>query len=536
MRARLAGAPAWARRCWTARRPRIALRVAGALLCAAGVIAAGTALGHRLDPTFPARRAALKRAPPFPVPSFWLPDQDGRLIGRDQLLGRIWVASFLSSGCGETSTVVGRRMAALAEATSGLGAPAAEVRFISFSASSDDSPEALSRYCRGFGCDRRWRLLANGGRGFSSLAIGMGLVADETELPAALAAQSRFLFLVDGSAIVRGVYDALIDREFRRLRDDLLRATPLSRGGSPRAAAARASPAGATSSHPLFRSDLPILGEVTPFDYRDQDGARLGSVNLRGHTFIADLIFTSCRGACPVLSARMVALQRAIPDDGVRFISFSVDPETDTPAVLADYARRWHGDQRRWRLLATDRPTLTATVNGLQLTSQQTSEAPDSIIHSDRFVLVDRGGKVRQLYDSNDPLAMRRLADDAHQLEAAGVTPPATVALGQAAPDGRALFTALGCQGCHGQPQIAGPLEGLAGRSVRLEGGVTVVADPRYLRESILDPLAKLVEGYPPIMPSYAGLIDERELSALVSYLAASAQPATPDATAARQR
>jgi cytochrome c oxidase subunit II len=92
---------------------------------------------------------------------------------------------------------------------------------------------------------------------------------------------------------------------------------------------------------------------------------------------------------------------------------------------------------------------------------------------------------------------------------------------------GAALFSRLGCAGCHrsgtnglGAAETRGPrLEQLFGSKVSLEGGGEAVADENYLRESILDPRAKITRGYPPVMPSYQGQISEESLVELIAYL-----------------
>jgi cytochrome c oxidase subunit 2 len=86
---------------------------------------------------------------------------------------------------------------------------------------------------------------------------------------------------------------------------------------------------------------------------------------------------------------------------------------------------------------------------------------------------------------------------------------------------GLQLFQGLGCSGCHtGGPDARAPrLEGLFGTDVRLEGGGTIVADESYLRESILDPRAKIVSGFQPIMPVFRGQVSEEDVLRLIIYL-----------------
>jgi cytochrome c oxidase subunit 2 len=104
------------------------------------------------------------------------------------------------------------------------------------------------------------------------------------------------------------------------------------------------------------------------------------------------------------------------------------------------------------------------------------------------------------------------------------------------AAEGEKLFRALGCSGCHGNSSTARApsLEGVYGRPVALSDKRTVMADERYLRDSILQPDKEVVGGYAPIMPSFEGLIDEGELQMLLAYLK-SLSPAGADQTGAAQ-
>jgi cytochrome c oxidase subunit 2 len=86
---------------------------------------------------------------------------------------------------------------------------------------------------------------------------------------------------------------------------------------------------------------------------------------------------------------------------------------------------------------------------------------------------------------------------------------------------GEKLFRALGCSGCHGNSSKvrAPPLENVYGRPVALADHQTVIADERYLRDSILQPAKEIAAGYDPVMPSFDGLVDESELQMLLAYL-----------------
>jgi cytochrome c oxidase subunit 2 len=103
-----------------------------------------------------------------------------------------------------------------------------------------------------------------------------------------------------------------------------------------------------------------------------------------------------------------------------------------------------------------------------------------------------------------------------YQAWLAGGTPGETLASA-----GAKRFVEQACNTCHGDQKGArGPsLTGLFGRTVRMQSGQTLVADEAYIRESIVNPQAKLLEGYPPIMPTYQGLISEEGLLQLTAYI-----------------
>ncbi|MBZ9707905.1 cytochrome c oxidase subunit II [Mesorhizobium sp. ESP7-2] len=89
------------------------------------------------------------------------------------------------------------------------------------------------------------------------------------------------------------------------------------------------------------------------------------------------------------------------------------------------------------------------------------------------------------------------------------------------AADGEKLFRALGCSGCHEKSsKVRAPdLAGVFGRPVALDNQQTVIADERYLRDSILDPKKEIAAGYDPVMPSFDGIVDEGEMQMLLAYL-----------------
>jgi len=101
------------------------------------------------------------------------------------------------------------------------------------------------------------------------------------------------------------------------------------------------------------------------------------------------------------------------------------------------------------------------------------------------------------------------------------------LASGSLASNGQNIFQQLACITCHrSDTQGRGPnLVGLFGKPVQLEDGRTVIADENYIRESILNPSAKIVSGFKPIMPVFQGLVSEEQLNALIAYIKSLNQP-----------
>jgi cytochrome c oxidase subunit II len=92
---------------------------------------------------------------------------------------------------------------------------------------------------------------------------------------------------------------------------------------------------------------------------------------------------------------------------------------------------------------------------------------------------------------------------------------------GTLASSGEKIFQALACNSCHKTDQTGrGPaLEGVFGKQQALQGGQTITADENYLRESIINPRAKIVAGYDPVMPTFQGLVSEEQLLQLIAYI-----------------
>jgi cytochrome c oxidase subunit 2 len=87
---------------------------------------------------------------------------------------------------------------------------------------------------------------------------------------------------------------------------------------------------------------------------------------------------------------------------------------------------------------------------------------------------------------------------------------------------GQKLYTSKACNACHtvdGSPKIAPSFKGIYGKMEALEGGGSVKVDDNYIRESILEPHAKLAKGFPPVMPTFKGQLSEIEINGLIEFI-----------------
>jgi protein SCO1/2 len=157
---------------------------------------------------------------------------------------------------------------------------------------------------------------------------------------------------------------------------------------------------------------LRVLGEVPEFQLLDQKGQKFERSALDGHVWVADFVYTTCQGPCPRMSSHMRALQKAT-DASVKLVSFTVDPENDTPPVLAAYARRFSADAARWSFLTGDKETL----NSLDYNAFKLGALGVAMDHSTRFVLVDKKGRIRGYYGIAEGNPVDKIARDAARLE-----------------------------------------------------------------------------------------------------------------------
>jgi len=199
------------------------------------------------------------------------------------------------------------------------------------------------------------------------------------------------------------------------------------------------------------RTSAPVIPTASaiggPFQLVDHNGKPFTDADLKGKPHLVFFGFTHCPDVCPLITQRMAALRDSLQNEGefgsaVRFASFTVDPERDTPAVLRAYASSFGvDDAQHWRFLTGEPEAVLSVINkGFYLNAARADEmAPDStaakaaghahdgeehvhdmpasangymVGHSDRLVLIDHEGRVRGTYVSSDAEAMAELRRD----------------------------------------------------------------------------------------------------------------------------
>lgn len=161
---------------------------------------------------------------------------------------------------------------------------------------------------------------------------------------------------------------------------------------------------------------LPVIATLPEFSLVEASGETIGRDDLAGHPWVADLVFTHCAGICPRMTAEMGRLERQTDDlPDLKFVSISVDPERDTPQVLREYAERVGARRARWLWLTGERDTIWKLSSEgflLPLAEGNPAMGDDDIIHSQYFVLLDGGARIRGVYDIRDSEAMLKLRGD----------------------------------------------------------------------------------------------------------------------------
>ena len=159
--------------------------------------------------------------------------------------------------------------------------------------------------------------------------------------------------------------------------------------------------------------ELPIIGKIPAFDLVDQNSKQFTLKNLEGNVWLADFIFTTCSGPCPIMTERMGMVQHDLLEiEKLKFVSFTVNPDYDTPEVLKKYAQRFDADVSSWSFVTGKYDQIQELIaDGFKM-----GDTEEIVFHSTRFALVDHEGNLRGYYSGTEPAKHEILTRDIQTL------------------------------------------------------------------------------------------------------------------------
>ena len=171
------------------------------------------------------------------------------------------------------------------------------------------------------------------------------------------------------------------------------------------------------------RPALPVLSRVPDFALTNQFGRVVTLADFRGQVWVADIIFTRCPRACAKMTREMSQLQSALPpNQPVKFLSLTADPEYDTPEVLSEYAKKFGAASERWQFLTGKKlDVYRLATKGLLLAvdevkADERTSPNDLFLHSTHFVVVDKQGRIRGGFDGTEPSSQPKIVQSIQTL------------------------------------------------------------------------------------------------------------------------
>jgi len=163
--------------------------------------------------------------------------------------------------------------------------------------------------------------------------------------------------------------------------------------------------ASALSSAPAANekpSRLAVIQDAPAFTLSDQNGDKFSSADLNGKVWLVSFVFTTCNGSCPATTHRMGQVQEALKEkcltkEGkVRLLSITLDPARDTPEALRGYMKLYDADPGGWTFLTGASEDVNKAVAAWGMWTKPAANG--QLDHPSRIFLVDRKGKVREIY------------------------------------------------------------------------------------------------------------------------------------------
>lgn len=156
---------------------------------------------------------------------------------------------------------------------------------------------------------------------------------------------------------------------------------------------------------------------IGDFSFLNQYGETIALDSVKGRVFVAEYFFTTCATICPKMTEQMTRVQAAFKgNDNVKILSFTVNPDYDTVAILNAYAQKYEAQQGQWYFLTGTKEDLysLARTSFFVLKPAEAANLGDAgsdFIHTNNFVLVDQQLRIRGYYDGTDPNSVSELIE-----------------------------------------------------------------------------------------------------------------------------
>lgn len=168
---------------------------------------------------------------------------------------------------------------------------------------------------------------------------------------------------------------------------------------------------------PVANGDT-IYHTIPPFSLVNQEGKTITDKDLEGKIFVANFFFVTCPTICPKMNDNLKGVTvKFRQDTGVKFLSFTVDPESDSVEVLNAYAKERSADANQWWFLTGNKESIYTLAREGFLVNAAEGKTAEDFFHSQDLILIDKEKRIRGLYDGLDAAEVKRLKDEIEVLQ-----------------------------------------------------------------------------------------------------------------------
>ena len=177
--------------------------------------------------------------------------------------------------------------------------------------------------------------------------------------------------------------------------------------------------------HNNFRK-LPVIGPfeisvngdtvyhiIPHFELTNQEGKIISDKSTEGTIYVANFFFSTCKTVCPKMNEQVHRVQEAFKDiKDIHILTFTVNPDNDTVAALAEYAKKMNADNSKWWFLTGPKDSIYQLAREGFLVPASLGETANDFFHSQDLILIDKEKRMRGIYDGTVPAEVDTLIDE----------------------------------------------------------------------------------------------------------------------------